>query len=233
MTMEVVGSTGAFSVLDKAGAVRERTGASTVEPCDWTALGAAIEGYRRELLPIAAGRAFRLGDFTLSSGKRSTHYVDGKQVTLAHPEGALLFARIILKALEHQHVDAIGGLTIGADPIVGGVVVLSALEGKPIPGFIVRKEAKKHGLQKDIEGGTLASGARAVVIDDVVTTGTSLLDAIGKVEECGAHVVGVLALTDRQEGGKELLERQGYPVFAVFTAEELKREKRCQEALAT
>lgn len=232
MSMEVFQPTGASSLVGRVGAVEVKTRTAMGELCDWTTLPARVEGLRRELLPMVARRALRVGDFVLSSGKSSKYYIDGKQVTLADPEAASLLARLILTALEGQPVTTIGGLTIGADPIVGGVVVLSALEGTPLPGFIVRKQPKKHGLQKDIEG-TLESGARALIVDDVITTGDSLLEAIRKVEKCGARVAGVLALTDREEGGKERLEREGYPVFAVFTAEELKKEKACREASTT
>lgn len=192
--------------------------------CDWSGLDERISAERSRLLPIAAERAFVYADVTLSSGKQSSYYVDGKQVTLGDPAGALLLAQIILKALEGQPVDTIGGLTIGADPIVGGVVVLSALEGRPLPGFIVRKEPKKHGLQRDIEG-KLEDGARAVVVDDVITTGTSILDAIAKVRIYGVDVVGVIALTDREQGGKEALRSKGYPTYAVFTSRELEEAK--------
>ena len=194
--------------------------------CDWSGLAQRICAERSRLLPIAAERAFDYRAVTLSSGRQSNYYVDGKQVTLGDPKGALLLAQIILKALEGQPVDTIGGLTIGADPIVGAVVALSALEGRPFPGFIVRKEPKKHGLQKDIEG-KLESGARAVIVDDVITTGASILDAIGKVEAYGVDVAGVLALTDREEGGKAALEDKGYPTYAVFTAKQLAEAKGC------
>jgi len=202
---------------------------SSRQVCDWSGLDQRISAERSLLLPIAARRAFENRHdcpVTLSSGRQSDYYVDGKQVTLGDPRGALLFAQIILKALEGQPVDTIGGLTIGADPIVGGVVVLSALEGRPYPGFIVRKEPKKHGKKALIEG-DLKRDDRAVIVDDVITTGTSILKTIREVESHGVTVVGVLALTDREEGGRAVLEGQGYRTFAVFTAEELARAKTC------
>ena len=213
----------------KVGPVTEVAGThascSSRRVCDWTKLGDRISSERSRLLPIAAQRAFERRSVTLSSGRQSNYYVDGKQVTL-WPEGALLFARIILKALEGQPVDTIGGLTIGADPIVGGVVVLSALEKRPIPGFIVRKEPKRHGKMAHIEG-KLSPDTRAVIVDDVITTGASILKTIREVESHGVQVVGVLALTDREEGGRATLEAQGYPTFAVFTAQELAEVKSC------
>ena len=155
--------------------------------------------------------------------KQVTLTIDGKQVTL-RPRGAYLFAKMILEALRGQPVDAIGGPTLGADPIVGAVVALSEAEGRPIPGFIVRKEPKKHGTRSLIEG-NLGPGARVVILEDVITTGGSILRAIEAAEGCGAQVVGVIVLTDRQEGGKADLEARGYPCYAVFTAKELAEAK--------
>ena len=207
-------------------AVGRRAVSSSPAMCDWSGIEERVHHYRSRLLPIVARRAFEHRAVTLSSGRQSDYYVDGKQVTL-WPEGALLFARIILEALRDQPVDTIGGLTIGADPIVGAVVALGALEGRHIPGFIVRKDPKPHGKMALIEG-ELKPGARAVVVDDVITTGTSILKAIREVESQSAFVVGVLALTDREEGGRAALEQGGYPTFAVFTKTELAEARACR-----
>jgi len=197
------------------------------EVCQWSGLAQRIADDRATLCRMAADRSFERRPVTLSSGRQSGYYVDGKQVTL-WPTGALLLARIILKAVQDQPVDAIGGLTIGADPIVGGVVVLSALEGRPIPGFLVRKEPKRHGKMALIEG-ELKSEWRVLIVDDVITTGASILKTIHAVEEYGVRVVGVFALTDREEGGRAMLESRGYPTFAVCTASELAEAKQCRQ----
>lgn len=164
-------------------------------------------------------RAIRYGDFTLASGRKSTYYVDGRLVTLHH-EGAWLVARVILDLLTREGVEAtaIGGLTMGADPIAGAVAAVSHLEGRPLGAFIVRKEAKGHGTGKRVEG-DLRAGDRVVVVDDVITTAGSTLQAIRAVEEIGCKVVAVVCLIDRQEGGAEALA--GYRFLPMFTIGEL------------
>lgn len=151
--------------------------------------------------------AVKTGEFTLSSGKKSNFYVDCRKVTL-HPQGAKLIGKIILDKIKGLKVAAIGGLTLGADPITSAVVTLS-----DIPGFIVRKKAKEHGTQQRIEG-IIAKGFNVVIVEDVATTGASALQAIEAVEAIGAKVVKVIAVVDREEGAKEALKNYDFePIF--------------------
>ena len=133
--------------------------------------------FREELLKLVKEKAVRKGEHTLSSGKKSNYYIDGKQVTL-DPKGILLVAKTILSMLHGIQVDAVGGPTLGADPIAAAVALLSSQTGKPLKAFIVRREEKKHGTQKRIEGPELKSGDRVVAVEDVITSGQSVLDAI-------------------------------------------------------
>ena len=174
-----------------------------------------LDVLRSELHTLVAARAFRYGDFVLTSGRRSTYYVDGKQVTL-DGRGLYLVARLALDRCQELAVDAIGGLTLGADPIAGAVAALSGDTARPIAGFIVRKQAKEHGTGRSIEGPPLRSGARVMLVDDTLTTGGSFLAARDRVVETGAHVVEAFCVVDREEGGREALEEAGLSVFALF-----------------
>ena len=177
------------------------------------------EARRARLLSLLRTRAVKHGDFTLASGRKSSYYVDGRLVTLDH-EGAYLIARVILDLLDCEGIEAgaIGGLSIGADPIAGATAAVSYREGAPLSAFIVRKGAKEHGMGRSIEG-PLEKGARVVVVDDVITTASSTLKAIRAVEDHGCVVAGVVCVIDREEGGAEALK--GYPFFPLFTVSEL------------
>lgn len=175
---------------------------------------------RNELLTLVREKAVRKGEHTLSSGKKSDYYIDGKQVTL-DPHGIVLVAKTVLSMLHGIPVDAVGGPTLGADPIAAAVSLLSSQTGKPLKAFIVRKEEKKHGTQKKIEGPAFTAGDRVVVVEDVVTSGKSVMDAIGAIEGAKARVVKVICLVDREEGAKELLAR--YNFSPIFTKTELMR----------
>jgi orotate phosphoribosyltransferase len=155
----------------------------------------------------------------LTSGRESSYYIDAKMTTL-HPRGANLTARLFLEVLKSFDIDAIGGYTLGADPIVSAVAALSADTERPLPAFIVRKEPKKHGERKMIEGPFL-SGWKVAVVDDVVTTGGSTLKACRAVEEEGGKVVVAVTLVDRLEGGRENLEKQGYTFVSLLTRDDL------------
>ena len=171
----------------------------------------------RRLLQVALERgALKYGEFTLVSGKKSSYYFDGRLLSL-DPEGAHLIARATLPILREAGVEAVGGLTLGADPIVAGIALASHLGGGPIPGFIVRKEAKAHGTGQSIEG-PLEPGCRVAIIDDVCTTGGSLFQAIAAAEAAGCTVVKVMAILDRREGGSEELRRWGYDFVALLEA---------------
>ncbi|GFE70490.1 orotate phosphoribosyltransferase [Chroococcus sp. FPU101] len=180
---------------------------------------------REFLLNLLLQLAYREGDFVLSSGQKSSYYINGKEVTL-NAEGALAIGRLILPLLPPQ-TDAVAGLTLGADPIVSAVSVVSAYEARPIPALIIRKEAKGHGTKAYIEGPTLSSGAKVVVLEDVVTTGKSALQAVERLKDAGYVVEQIIALVDREQGGGELYESLGLKFQALFSIREL--QQRYQE----
>jgi orotate phosphoribosyltransferase len=177
-----------------------------------------VSQYRQRLMELVEGALVR-EETVLASGRRSSFYFDGKLVTL-QAEGAYLLARHLLDTLPPDSYDAIGGLTMGADPIAAAVAALSFELGTPKTAFIVRKEHKAHGRMKQIEG-PLQSGARVVIVDDVATSGQSILDAVHAVEKEQCQVVAVVALVDRMQGAGELFSSQGYSFLPVFTALEL------------
>lgn len=174
---------------------------------------------KNKLLALLKELALEYGEFWLSSGKTSSYYLDGKKITL-HPEGSYYVAKAILDIIKHDQAKAIGGLTMGADPILGAVALLSYLENQPVSTFIVRKEPKQHGKQKLIEG-ILEDGWRVVIVDDVITTGASTFKAIRAVKELGCEVVNVVCLVDRKEGGSDKIKEEGYKFSPIFTIEEL------------
>ena len=175
--------------------------------------------YRARLLELVKTVALSRGHFILASGQESTFYLDGRLVTLS-PEGASLIGQLMFEQLRTLDVQAVGGLTMGADPVATAIALVSYQQGHPIPAFLVRKEAKAHGKQKQVEG-PLPAGARVAIVEDTVTTGESALQAIAAVEQLGCTVVTVLALVDRLEGGRELLESKGYAFAPLFTVREL------------
>jgi orotate phosphoribosyltransferase len=174
------------------------------------------------LRALLAARSARRGQFTLASGRTSTLYIDARLTTMS-PEGLALIGPLGLHALRHAawQVDAVGGLTLGADPIAYAISYASALEGKElVRAFTVRKEAKTHGTGQLIEG-PFRSGDRVAVIEDVITTGASALRAVDAVRVAGGQVVGVLALVDREAGGREALERAGLEVRSLTRASDV------------
>jgi orotate phosphoribosyltransferase len=180
--------------------------------------------HRERLANLLRMKSMVRGEFTLSSGKKSNYYMDCKLTTL-DPEGALLTGYCVLELLDLMGVapDAIGGLSMGADPLVTAAGVVSAIEKRPLPGFLVRKEAKKHGRQKQLEGLENPRGKRVVIIDEVCTTGGSTQEAIEAAEREGCEVVAVITLVDREEGGSQML-RSKYNYRSIFTARELLAE---------
>ena len=175
---------------------------------------------RDRLLDLLCEFAYKEGDFVLSSGQQSSYYINCKPVTL-HPEGALATGRLLLSMLSAD-VEAVAGLTLGADPMVTAVSVVSALGDRPIPALIVRKEAKGHGTMAYIEGPTLSEGANVVVLEDVVTTGKSAMQAVERLRGAGYKVDRILSLIDREQGGAEFYRSVGLDFEAVFTIEDLK-----------
>ncbi len=178
----------------------------------------AVEA-RTKLRALVDTKAVIRGDFILASGARSNYYIDGKFISLTS-EGLAYFARVVLDMMRDTDADLVGGMTLGADPIIGAIVAMSYLVGRPIDGIIVRKETKGHGRLKRIEG-PMAEGAKVVIIEDVVTTGGSSLKAIDAVEEAGGKIVKVICLVDRLAGGKESFESKGYDFEPIFTINDL------------
>jgi len=177
-------------------------------------LGLNTEGAKR-ILEIANNvGAFLHGDFTLSSGRKSDYYFDGKKLTLS-PEGAYWVGKAVFDELAEVDVDAVGGLSIGADFIVTAVALVSYLEGKPLPSFIVREVPKEHGTRRKVEG-HLKEGSRVAIIDDVITTGDSVIKAIEAAEAVGCKVVKVIVIVDRHEGGSEKLKEAGYDFTTIL-----------------
>jgi len=178
----------------------------------------AVAMYDRDaLIALMRQKALKFGQFTLASGKKASYYLDGKQITL-DPEGARLVAEGLLDLLAAAGPlpDAIGGMSIGADPITAAVVVMSAVRGTPLLGFMVRKEPKGHGTQQYIEG-PVQPGQSVAIVEDVVTTGGSSLLAIERAEAFGLKVVRVLAIVDRMEGGSQQFARRGYPFASLLS----------------
>jgi orotate phosphoribosyltransferase len=190
---------------------------TTTLPCATVSLSSL----RELLLDLFARLAYQEGDFTLSSGQRSSYYINGKQVTL-RAEGALAIGRLILSLLP-EDTDAVAGLTLGADPIVAAVSVVSAYENRPIPALIIRKEAKGHGTKAYIEGPNLETGANVVVLEDVVTTGKSAMLAVERLRDAGYSVDRVISLVDREQGGAEFYRDKGLNFQAIFTIAEIQQ----------
>jgi orotate phosphoribosyltransferase len=178
---------------------------------------------RARLQSLLKEHSLLFGDFTLASGRKSTYYFDSKRTTL-RPEGAWLAAREILRTIRRERIDAaaIGGLTLGADPLVCPVAALSHVEGPPLRAFIVRKEIKEHGTARRIEGAP-DPGTRVVIVDDVVTTAGSTLQAIEAAIAAGLEVAAVVCLVDREEGGSAKLAR--WPFYPVFRRADIFAEK--------
>lgn len=167
--------------------------------------------------------SYQKKEVKLASGRMSDFYFDGKQTTL-HPEGAALVAQLAFeKILQHfPEAEAVGGPTLGADPMASALTVISYQQGKPLPAFIVRKEPKGHGTMSWIEGARhLRSGMKVVLLEDVITTGGSILKAADRVKEAGILPLGIVVLVDREEGGREALEAQGLKVISLFTKSDL------------
>ncbi|HIK37100.1 MAG: orotate phosphoribosyltransferase [Geminocystis sp.] len=179
---------------------------------------------KQQLLDLLVKYAYQEGEFTLSSGQKSHFYLNGKQVTL-RAEGAFLVGKLILGMLSPE-TQAVAGLTLGADPIVTAVSVVSAYENRPIPALIVRKEAKGHGTKSYIEGPVLPQGTIVTVLEDVVTTGNSAMLAVTRLQEAGYRVNKIIAIVDRQAGGAQLYQSRGLAFESIFTIEEIQKQWR-------
>lgn len=181
----------------------------------------STEALRERLARILRDESLETGEFVLASGRKSNYYLDCRRTTL-HPEGAWLTGQLVLEAMTRRGwpADAVGGLTLGADPIAAATAVVSHLQGSPVPAFLVRKSTKAHGTGRRIERCPDA-GSRVVLVEDVVTSGGSVLDAAGACRAADLEVLGVVTLVDREEGGRTALAESGLELEALFTASEL------------
>jgi orotate phosphoribosyltransferase len=172
---------------------------------------------RQALIDLVGERALKFGDFTLASGKKAKYYLDGKQVTL-DSKGALLIGEGMLELLsKHGPLPtAVGGMSIGADPITAAVITVAGLRDIPLAGVLVRKESKGHGTNRFVEG-PVKSGDTVAILEDVVTTGGSSLQAIERAQEFGLKVTAVLAIIDRLEGGGAAFAKLGIPFASLLT----------------
>ena len=173
---------------------------------------------QQQLLSLLRNRAFIEGEVTLASGATSDFYIDGRMVATA-PKGARLIGEVLYELTEDLEFDAVGGLAVGAVPIVTSLVISCDAHGKPVEGFWVRPAVKDHGQQKQIEG-RLPEGARVVIVDDVITSGGSTFKAIHAAEEAGCTVVAVLAVVDRAAGAAEKFAEAGYHYQPAFTKQD-------------
>ena len=168
---------------------------------------------KEELLQLIKERGYRKGDFTLSSGKKSEHYVNCKPIILTG-RGLTLTSLLMLKEVD---TDVVAGLTLGADPLVCGVSLVSALDGRMINALIIRKEPKGYGTASQIEGPLPVKGSKITVLEDVVTTGGSSIKAVKVLRDQGYIVERVVAIVDRQEGGKDAMMDEGLELHSLFT----------------
>ncbi len=171
---------------------------------------------RKELLKLLKKKAFLKKRIKLSSGRISNFYIDVRKVSLS-PKGLYLISHLVFALLKDKKINAIGGPTLGADPIVSGVCFLAHKHNRRLKGFLIRKSPKKHGRQKLIEGQILTAGEKVVIVDDVATSGSSLIKAIKVLKHAGIKVTAALAVVDREEGAKEALARYQCPLISLFT----------------
>lgn len=179
----------------------------------------ALEDDRQALIALIADEAVFHGDFTLSSGKKATYYVDMRKLTLDH-RAAPAIGRLVLDAVRDLDVDAVGGLTLGADPIANSVLHASVHAGAPVDAFVVRKEPKDHGRGRQIEGAEVA-GKRVVIVEDTSTTGQSPLKAAEVARAAGADVVAVVTVVDRKTGAQAAVEAAGYEWRSIIDLDDL------------
>ena len=178
-----------------------------------------MDADKSELFRLLKTQAFSKGKFILSSGKESNFYLDARIVTLS-AAGAYLTARIMLDMISKDQPDAIGGPTLGADPMVGAIACLSHQAGRPINTFIIRKQPKAHGKQQQIEGPLLKEGSSVVIIDDVATTGKAFVESIEVLQKMNIKIKKAICVIDRGEGASEALAKYKVPLESIFTISE-------------
>ncbi len=175
---------------------------------------------KQRLKEILRDKSILRGKFTLASGKQSDYYIDARLTTL-DAEGVFLIGKIFLsEIIDDGEIVGVGGPTMGADPIVGSILAQSSVIGKPLKGFLVRKEEKQHGTGKLVEG-NLEKGDKVIVVEDVVTTGDSVIKALNAIQDLGAEVQMVLVIVDREEGGVEKFKEAGVEYRPIFRISEL------------
>ncbi len=182
--------------------------------------------YREKLKEMIRERALKVADkpvFKLSSGKMSTYYMDLRTITL-DPEGGYIIGNLIFDMVKEKRPDAIGGLTLGADPISYATSLVSYLNKQPIKPFVVRKEPKGHGTGKQIEG-NVKPGEKVFIVEDVVTTAGSSLKAAKVAKDFGLEILGIIAIVDREEGGEENIKKEGFEFFPVFKISEFLKKQ--------
>lgn len=181
---------------------------------------ARIKDYKRQLLKLLRQKALKQRRVVLSSGRASNYYLDGRLITLSHA-GAHLAASIILDLLKDKKITAVGGPTLGADPLIGAILGLAAIKKRKLTGFIIRKSAKAHGMQRLIEGPRLRRGSRVVLLDDVATSGGSLVEAKKILHAQGVKAVCAIVIVDRQEGAARKLASVGCPLISIFKKKDI------------
>jgi len=177
--------------------------------------------FKERLRELIRERALKVSDrpiFKLSSGKMSTYYMDLRTITL-DPEGGYIIGNLIFELIKEKNPDAIGGLTLGADPISYATSMISFIKKQPIKPFVVRKEPKGHGTGKQIEG-NVKPGERVFIVEDVVTTAGSSLKAAKVAKDFGLEILGIIAIVDREEGGEENIRKEGFDFYPVFKISE-------------
>lgn len=180
-----------------------------------------MDDRKRRLARLLLEKSYREGDFVLASGKKSDYYFDCR-VTSLSAEGAWLIGELFNDLLKDLAITGVGGMTMGADPLVSAVTVISYQHQRPLNGLLVRKQAKGHGTGQFVEGlANFAPGDNVAMLEDVVTTGGSLLTACSRIKDCGLKIAATCAILDRQEGGREALAAAGYNLLSLYTRQEL------------
>jgi orotate phosphoribosyltransferase len=176
---------------------------------------------KRRLAKLLLEKSYRQGEFTLSSGRKTDYYFDCRQTAL-HPEGAWLIGNLFVDMIRDIPAVAVGGMTLGADPLVTATSVEAWRQGRFLAGLLVRKEAKGHGAKQYIEGlANVTPGDRVIILEDVVTSGAAALKACLRVQEAGLTIAAVCAILDREEGGREAVSAAGFTLQSLFTRPEL------------
>ena len=179
-----------------------------------------IQEMREKLLKIVIKDAYVKGKVILSSGKESDYYIDARRVTLS-PEASFYIANIMLDMVKGFDISAIGGPTLGADPMIGALSVVSFTQGNPLNTFIIRKESKGHGKKQQVEGPVLAEGDKVVVIDDVATTGKAFIHSLDVLQLMGIKVEKTICIVDRNDGAKEAVTAKGCELLSIFNINEI------------